>query len=164
MYSNSYFLFGFADEYKKNYPQKFWKKIPCCPDRPKLHFQSFFKFGSRSISLLFILDYTKRKLLHVNFKVVDSQEKKTFYVCLHLHLFFRQKVFELVEIMPFYFSFQTLKWLIAEKDKRLKGEFAMVSREVLFAAKYSLAHTNMCLGYPKSQRSHRGMALWDLCL
>ena len=32
--------------------------------------------GSWSIYLLFISDYTKRKLLHVNFKVVDSQKKK----------------------------------------------------------------------------------------
>ena len=142
----------------KNCPQKTttfkkFEKNLLLPWPPKTTFPVFFKFGSRSISLLFILDYTKRKLLHVNFKVVDSQEKKTFYVCLHLHLFFRQKVIELVEIIQFYFSFQTLKWLIARKDKRLKGEFAMVSREGFFAAKYSLAHTNMCLAYHKSQRN-----------
>ena len=81
MYSNSYFLFGFADEYKKTTLKsnfKNFEKNPLLPWPPKTTFPVFFKFGSRSISLLFILDYTKRKLLHVNFKVVDSQEKKNF--------------------------------------------------------------------------------------
>ena len=99
MYRNSNFLFVFAHENVKKLPSKVdnLKKIeenfPYCSDfsnGPKLHFR-FMNLIVNIYLLLFILDYTKRKLLHVNFKVVDSQKKKTFYVCLHLHLYFRQK-------------------------------------------------------------------------
>ena len=79
MYRNSNLLFVFTHENFKKLPyfKKIKEKFRYCPDctnGPKLHF-CFYEFDSKSISLLFILDYTKRKLLHVNFKVVDSQKK-----------------------------------------------------------------------------------------